>query len=204
MDNEIRSRAYLAHKKWMDKNRERELNKKRIKASEYRALISKNPERMADIFAYKKLWRERNRYRLARLQREKRLNNPSYRFLSNMRNLIRMSIKNGYKSGSTEALLGCSIEDFMKHLESKFTKEMSWDMFGKGAGKIHCDHILPCSLFDLSDPDQQRACFNYKNFQPMIGSANEAKSDLLPDGRMARNLSRDEKLKIIADSGLLV
>jgi hypothetical protein len=52
---------------------------------------------------------------------------------------------------------------------------MSW----KNYGKWHIDHIRPCSSFDLSDPQQQRTCFNYSNLQPLWAKDNLNKSNKL-------------------------
>ena len=42
---------------------------------------------------------------------------------------------------STKYYLGCSIEDFIKHLESYFTKNIDWTNYEKW----HLDHIIPIS-----------------------------------------------------------
>lgn len=56
---------------------------------------------------------------------------------------------------------------FRQHLESLFTEGMSWDNWGYGNDKWNIDHIIPCSAFDLTKPEQQKQCFNYLNQQPM-------------------------------------
>ena len=60
-------------------------------------------------------------------------------------------------------LLGCSSEFLRQHLERQFKPGMSWE----NHGQWHLDHIKPCASFDLSKPEQQRICFNYKNLQPL-------------------------------------
>jgi hypothetical protein len=36
----------------------------------------------------------------------------------------------------------------------------------------HIDHIRPCASFDLTDPVQQRQCFHYSNLQPLWATEN--------------------------------
>ena len=76
---------------------------------------------------------------------------------------IRKGVKGSYKSNSTINLLGCSIDDFKKHLQSLFEPWMSW----KNYGKWHIDHIKPCALFDLTLPKQQQECFHWSNMRPL-------------------------------------
>jgi len=59
----------------------------------------------------------------------------------------------------------CSIDFLKNYLESKFTKGMTWE--NRGLYGWHIDHIIPCSSFDLSDPEQQKKCFHYTNLQPL-------------------------------------
>lgn len=80
---------------------------------------------------------------------------------------IRAAIKynNSKKFASTNKLLGCTIPFFKEYIESKFTKGMSWENHGEYGW--HFDHIIPCASFDLSDPEQQKLCFHYTNYQPL-------------------------------------
>jgi hypothetical protein len=70
---------------------------------------------------------------------------------------------NGKKTMRSVELLGCSIDNFRKHLESKFLEGMSWNNYGEW----HIDHIIPCSLFDLTNINEQKKCFHYTNQQPL-------------------------------------
>ena len=53
---------------------------------------------------------------------------------------------------------------------------MSWEKLGRKG--IHIDHIRPVASFDLSDPDQQKACFNHLNLQPLWADDNYKKGAL--------------------------
>lgn len=69
------------------------------------------------------------------------------------------------KYTSSIKLTGCSIEFFIEYIQEKFTGNMSWDNYGKDGW--HLDHIRPCSSFDLSNPEDQKLCFHYTNYQPL-------------------------------------
>ena len=89
-------------------------------------------------------------------------------------------------------LIGCSVEDFKKSFESKFTPQMTWE--DVMTAQIHIDHKIPCASFDFKDPAQQRICFHYSNLQPlwattaiarahgdMTSIGNLEKGDSMPD-----------------------
>lgn len=61
--------------------------------------------------------------------------------------------------------IGCKRLFFIAHIESLFKPGMTWENYGKGGWEI--DHKKPCSSFDLTDPEQQKACFHYTNMQPL-------------------------------------
>ena len=82
-----------------------------------------------------------------------------------LRNRILKALKNINKSKSTISLLGCSIEEFKKYIESKFKTGMNWKNHGRYGW--HIDHIKPCASFNLSKPEEQCKCFHYTNIQPL-------------------------------------
>ena len=111
---------------------------------------------------------KRNQYR-----KEKYQNDINYKIESTLRSRIHMALKGNVKSLKTIELIGCSISFFKKYIESKFKTGMTWDNHGYYGW--HIDHIRPCASFDLTDPEQQKQCFNYKNMQPMWGEENMKK-----------------------------
>jgi hypothetical protein len=79
-------------------------------------------------------------------------------------------------------LLGCTIDFFKNHLESKFVEGMSWQNYGKG---WHIDHIIPCVSFDLSKPEEQRKCFHFSNLQPLWAVDNIRKGTKIVQQKVA-------------------
>lgn len=75
------------------------------------------------------------------------------------------------KAARTLDLIGCSVEALIHHLEAQFAPGMTWENHGRwrkhGPRRWHIDHIRPCASFDLTDPEQQRACFHYTNLRPL-------------------------------------
>jgi hypothetical protein len=99
--------------------------------------------------------------------------NPAYKVEVNMRSRIRHAIlstktKRGKKCKSTIELLGCSPNELVKYLESKFKPCMSWENYGKW----HVDHIKPCAAFNLEYEEHQKQCFHYTNLQPLWAEEN--------------------------------
>lgn len=110
-------------------------------------------------------WRRKNRKRLNLYLKNKRNNEPLFKLLCGIRSRVSTLIRRNSKSrvSLSKKLLGCSMDEFKTHLESKFIDGMSWDNYGKW----HLDHIIPCSSFDLSKIKDQKKCFHYTNLQPL-------------------------------------
>lgn len=115
---------------------------------------------------YKKRY---NEYR-----KKRRLQDTQFAIMDRLRARVRkmLAANDCTKYYTTVKLLGCSMEDFKKHLISKFYSDMSWE-----SKNFVLDHIIPCSWFDLSNPIHQKNCFNYKNIQPLTEEDNSKKSD---------------------------
>ena len=88
--------------------------------------------------------------------------------------VLRTKVKNALvgKLDKTASILGCSIAEFRDHLASKFQSGMTW----ANHGTWHLDHITPVARFDLTDPEQQRLCFHWSNYQPLWSADNMSKA----------------------------
>lgn len=109
-------------------------------------------------------------------------------FTGRVRKALR--IQKAIKSKRMLHLLGCTLPEFRKYLESLFTEGMSWEALKQG--RIHVDHVKPLRSFNLKDPAEQLVAFNFKNHQPLWEPDNLSKSDLLPDGTRARYITHPE------------
>ena len=101
----------------------------------------------------------------------------AYRIECVLRRRIQIAIRKsgGDKDSRTLELVGCSVEELLKHLEGLWKPGMSWENYGLRGW--HIDHIRPCASFDLTDPEQQKACFHWSNLQPLWAEENIRKSD---------------------------
>jgi hypothetical protein len=102
----------------------------------------------------------------------------NYRLSLRLRtSMSRAMVKN--KSGAKVVeLLGCSIQEFRKYIESKFQPGMTWDNYG--ANGWHLDHIWPISKFDLTDLEQRKKAVHFSNMQPLWAIDNQKKGNKLP------------------------
>lgn len=95
----------------------------------------------------------------------------NFRLACNLRNRLYSVLKQGYKSGSAIADLGCSIDDLKSWLEQNFKPGMSWDNYGEW----HIDHIVPLSSVDLTDRKQLKKVCHWFNLQPLWADENLSK-----------------------------
>ena len=102
----------------------------------------------------------------------RRKTDECFRVEDNLRRRINIAMRRSdtYKSAHTMELIGCTVPELKAHLESLFTDGMSWKNYGYNGW--HVDHVRPVSSFDLSDPIQQKLCFNYTNLQPLWATDN--------------------------------
>jgi hypothetical protein len=106
---------------------------------------------------------------------ERYRNDPQYKIMINLRGRMKniFKIKNIKKTNKTIDLLGCSKQEAINHIQSQFKEGMTWENHGHFGW--HIDHIIPCSSFDLADPEQQKKCFHYTNLQPLWWQDNLSK-----------------------------
>jgi hypothetical protein len=70
-------------------------------------------------------------------------------------------------------VLGYTADELKVHIERQFAKGMDWHAVL--AGKIHIDHIVPVSAFDIDSEDEVRACYALSNLRPLWAKDNVRK-----------------------------
>lgn len=118
---------------------------------------------------------------------------PNFRMRRQVSSSIRRAFRGqGLKKNSKSALLlGMSVKEFQTAMEKLFWPGMSY----KNRHKWQLDHIRPCSDFDLSNPEQQKACFHFSNWQPLWADDNGTKLDRLDWSPHESKHSLPERLK---------
>ncbi len=164
-DEKYPGRANEQKKKWANENREAALKSKRK--------YSRNHSEKIKKWAMDNIDRLREYRRLYNANRRK--NDVHYKMRHVLAKRVYSALRGVQKSANTEALLGCSIRDFLVYFESRFTDGMTWA--GVMDGRIHVDHVFPCASFDLTTEEDQRKCFHFSNLQPLWAKDNRKKSD---------------------------
>lgn len=191
-----RSSCISCEKKYKDDNsdklnqyfKERRLFKKdelKKKASEY-YLNNKEiiKERSAKYYEnnkdakleYQRQYQQSNRNRRNIYLIERRQNDPLFKLITNVRNLIYNSFYyNGYsKNSKTEDLLGCTFEELKIYLESKFESWMTWENRGLYNSEFDygwdIDHIIPLSSANTEEDIIKLN--HYTNLQPLCSKIN--------------------------------
>jgi hypothetical protein len=118
-------------------------------------------------------YKKNNRDKVSNYAKERYNKDYNTKLSQVVRSRIRKAIRN--KSEGSLELLGANIEEVREHLEKRFKEGMTWE--NHKLDGWHIDHIRPCASFDLTDPEQQKKCFNYKNLQPLWWWENISKSN---------------------------
>lgn len=158
----------------------RRLNDPVWAAEQNRIGVERFKAKKSEIYKYRKevrsVWaKEDDRKYIREWQRNRRQTDPQYRIGNRLRSRMWHAVEadRGRKAAKTESLTGCTVAKLRIHLESKFTKGMSW----ANIGEWHIDHIVPCAKFDLTKETEQRKCFHFSNLRPLWRAANQAKRD---------------------------
>ena len=92
----------------------------------------------------------------------------NFRLIHNTRRRIHHALNGKTKSSSTRDILGIDIDTYRKWIEFQFTPDMTWN-------NIEIDDVKAICLFDISDDDQLKEAFNWKNTQPLLKQDNRQK-----------------------------
>lgn len=130
------------------------------------------------------LWSRSREYARAKELKHRKAK-TNYYISKLLRHRIWVVLKGVKKSKPTLTMLGCTLEQFRQHMQAQFKRGMAWNNMGS---HWHIDHIIPCSAFDLSKPEQQAICFHYTNMQPLEAFRNRKKHAKITDGQMKLRL----------------
>jgi hypothetical protein len=100
----------------------------------------------------------------------RKMKNPIERMKRTLKTLLAAKIK---KSAPSTEYLGTSMETVKRWLEFNFEEGMSWDNYGK---EWHIDHTIAIQCWDLTNEDDVKSCFNWKNLMPLSKERNLRKS----------------------------
>lgn len=131
----------------------------------------------------KKEYFQKNKIEIAKKKRiymkNKMLTDSLFKLKRGVRCLISNSFKNiGLRKNSrTHIILGCTIEEFKTHIESKFESWMTWDNKGNWNGQPKeinvawdIDHIIP--ICNAKTIDDVKRLNHYTNLQPLCSYTN--------------------------------
>jgi hypothetical protein len=165
-------------KSCVKENKQEYLKSTRAHRTEVTRLYRQNhPEYVKKDLENTKAYNKAHRAEISAKEKERKANDPTFKFKKDMRDKIRHIVKGQYKKGKvyeeTLTIVGCDI-DFLKNwLSHQFDENMSWDNLGT---YWHIDHINPTTSFDLSIEDDIKKCFHWSNTQPLEKTKNMNKS----------------------------
>lgn len=110
-------------------------------------------------------------------RKNRRETDVNFRLEERLRVRIQTALKHYQPYDTILSLVGCTIEFCKGYLECQFDVNMSWE----NSERWHIDHIVPCNYFDLSRPENQLRCFNYRNLQPLWSRDNLQKRNKLTE-----------------------
>ena len=188
-------------KKWRTENKDRKPKTKnalqdRERFAEWRRLnpdyaknyYQKNKKRIINKVAS---WKSCNKSKVKAYTRTCALNrrdkikienrNPKRRLISSLRKRMKQFM---FQRMSRSDGFACSPIELRAHIERQFKVGMTWGNYGKW----HVDHIVPCSAFDLTNPEHIKTCFHFNNLRPLWAKDNMEKG--------AKNIFPQLKLRL--------
>ena len=117
-----------------------------------------NPEK---IKQNEKKYNEQNKEKRNVCLKSKRETDVKFRLISNIRNRFYKSLKGLTKQSSTKDILGIDINLYRQWIEWQMTPEMNWN-------NAKTDHVKLICMFDISNEDEIKEAFCWKNTQALF------------------------------------
>lgn len=136
-------------KSWYLQNKEKVL----IKSKEY---YEQNKEKI----------KERNKLYLV----EKNNSDMNYKIKFNVLSSITDGLRSGCFEPRLEKMLGYTAQDLIKHLETNFDEDMTWDNFGSrfiNTRNWQIHHFIPMKIYNFYNETDIRKCWDLANLVPI-------------------------------------
>ena len=121
-----------------------------------------------EINLYKKNYFQHNKNKIYEYRKNRRKTDVNCQLICNTRRRIHHALNGKSKSISTKETLGIDIETYKKWIEWQMTPDMTWD-------NIEIDHVKDICLFDISNDEQLKEAFNWRNTQPLLKKDHQKK-----------------------------
>jgi len=123
-------------------------------------------ERMAKQFQKHKY--KRNKTHCAR-KKQRKLTDPNYAMREKLCSALREIIRKDFKNSYMEKYIGVSISEFKIYM----------GIYAADLRNYEIDHIIPQSLYDLTDEKEIYKCYNFKNLRLISKIKNKNKRNTL-------------------------
>jgi nucleoid DNA-binding protein len=145
-------------KERLQKIAKRYRNKNREKRERYnKKWLTEHPELYA-------AWKEKYRERRNEYEKNK-LRDPMFKLNHYISTRIHSAVKGGQRWIHWESMVGYTLDQLKKQLESQFQDGMTWENYGQW----HIDHKIPRAAFNYKTPKDIdfKRCWALKNLQPL-------------------------------------
>jgi uncharacterized protein (DUF983 family) len=171
--NSIRQASEFKHKKVVERQR--------LKLEE----IGQGNKKCSVCFTIK----PQDRFRYNRLRcKDCERDNPVEKFKRSVRGRIWYALESK-KTLHTIEYLGCNQKDYLNWI---LTYNENYNLENRGK-EWHIDHVIPISLFNLEDKDEQMIAFNWRNTMPLSAKENLAKNSRIIKSQIEQHLDRLKK-----------
>lgn len=112
-------------------------------------------------------WKAYYRDKYSDVLKKKPKEDPVYRLKQNVKSYIHLQLKNKDKTkeSRTGLYIGCSFQELFRYLI------FSNKNYGKSE-PLHMDHVVPLSLFDLSNKEEVKIAFHWTNIRVITKTEN--------------------------------
>jgi hypothetical protein len=166
-------------KDYRDRNLEKSREKSRLYYQNNRERLIENTKKYAlnNAEKVKKQHRDyyqKNKSAWVEYSKQRAEIDPIYKAKISLRKLILKSLSGQSKSKNTQQIIGCSFEEFVKHIESQFEPWMNWSNKGVYNGQLNAgwdiDHIIPLS--SAKSVEQIYKLNHHSNLRPLCSYVN--------------------------------